>query len=136
MKQEKSCGAIIANPTDSNQILLIQHKNGKHWAFPKGHMEPGETEEQTALREIREETGLSVSLDTDFRTIVTYSPKEQVMKDVVYFAAVAQSTNTAPQPEEVLQIQWCPLEAAIKQITFEGDRHVLEEYISYTMQKK
>ena len=68
MKMEKSCGAIVARQTDTGrEILLIRHVNGGHWAFPKGHVEENETEEQTALREILEETGLSVTLDTGFR---------------------------------------------------------------------
>ena len=53
--------------------------------FPKGHMEPGETEEETAKREIREETGLLVRLDPGFRRSVRYSPKPGVDKDVIYF---------------------------------------------------
>ena len=88
MKKEISCGAVIARQTDAGcEILLIRHANGGHWAFPKGHVEGNETEAETALREIREETGLSVTLDTNFRTVVTYSPKPGVMKDVIYFAA-------------------------------------------------
>ena len=66
MKTEKSCGAVVLRKNQGRlQVLLIKHINGGHWAFPKGHVEPGETEEQTALREIKEETGLSVTLDTD-----------------------------------------------------------------------
>ena len=88
MKKEISCGAVIARQTENGrEILLIRHVNGGHWAFPKGHMEGNETESETALREIREETGLTVTLDTGFRAVVTYSPKPDVMKDVIYFAA-------------------------------------------------
>ena len=58
MKKEKSCGAVVYRETGEQiEILLIRHKNGGHWAFPKGHVEKKETEEDTALREIREETG-------------------------------------------------------------------------------
>ena len=68
MKKEKSCGAIVYRQRDSwVEVLLICHKNGGHWAFPKGHVEKQETEEETALREIREETGLTVKLNTAFR---------------------------------------------------------------------
>ena len=75
---------------------MIKHKNGGHWAFPKGHVEKKETEPETALREIKEETGLKVELDTGFREMVTYSPKPNVMKDVIYFAAKAKKGQRPP----------------------------------------
>ena len=59
MKYEKSCGAIIF---DKDKILVIQQKEG-HWGFPKGHVEEGETEVETAIREIKEETNLDVNED-------------------------------------------------------------------------
>ena len=97
MKKEISCGAVIARQTENGrEILLIRHVNGGHWAFPKGHMEGNETESETALREIREETGLTVTLDTGFRAVVTYSPKPGVMKDVIYFAAGIHRRRSAP----------------------------------------
>ena len=72
MKKEKSCGAVVYRMEDgSPEILLIKHRNGGHWAFPKGHVEKNETESETALREIQEETGLAVDLDTGFRETVT-----------------------------------------------------------------
>lgn len=132
MKQEKSCGAVIYRLTgEYGEVLLIKHKNGGHWAFPKGHVEPGETEEETALREIREETGLSVRLDTDFRRTVTYSPKARVIKEVVYFGAEPVEGIPVAQPEEVLELQWAALKKAPNMITFENDRKILEEFIRY-----
>ena len=77
MMHEKSCGAIVYRKYHGNtEILLIKHINSGHWSFPKGHVEEGETEEETAKREIMEETGIDVNLDTTFREIVTYSPKK------------------------------------------------------------
>ena len=112
MKKEKSCGAVVCRKGENGlEILLIQHKNGGHWAFPKGHVEKKETEEETALREIKEETGLKVALDTAFRKMVTYSPKPGVMKDVIYFAAKAKKDSARPQPEEVLELCWKSPEA-------------------------
>ena len=61
MLREKSCGALVVrrDEEDGKQyLLMIRHKLGGHRSFPKGHMEPGETESQTAEREILEETGL------------------------------------------------------------------------------
>ena len=61
MIREKSCGALVyRKKQDKVELLLIKHRNGGHWSFPKGHVESGENEYQTALREIKEETGLDL----------------------------------------------------------------------------
>ena len=60
MSYEKSCGAVVFRKYHGNiELLLIKHVVGGHWSFPKGHVEAGESERQTALREVREETGLT-----------------------------------------------------------------------------
>ena len=88
MKKEKSCGAVVYRQGETGvEVLIIKHKNGGHWAFPKGHVEKKETEPETALREIKEETGLKVELDTGFREMVTYSPKPNVMKDCLLYTS-------------------------------------------------
>ena len=54
MKREKSCGSVILRREGSRFLtLLVQNRNGGHWAFPKGHMEGEETEKETAVREVR-----------------------------------------------------------------------------------
>ncbi len=124
MRKEKSCGALVVRRgEDQPQILLIKH-NGGHWAFPKGHVEAGETEEQTALREVREETGLDVKLDTRYREMVTFSPAPRTMKDVVYFAATVVSGKERPQLSEVSDVRWVPFSEAERYITFDNDRHL------------
>lgn len=132
MKKEVSCGAVIARRTETGrEILLICHANGGHWAFPKGHVEANETETETALREIREETGLAVTLDTGFRTVVTYSPKPGVMKDVIYFAAELAGGDEKMQAEEVTGMRWVAPDDAASLITYENDRNVLAQYRAY-----
>ena len=126
MKTEKSCGAVVFRKNGNNtRILLIKHANGGHWAFPKGHVENGETEEETALREIMEETGLAVTLDTDYRKVVTYSPRRDVVKDVVYFVAVADSEKTVAQEGEISRIQWVDMQTAVEHVSYENDKKVL-----------
>lgn len=91
MLHEKSCGAIVYRKFHGNtEILLIKHINSGHWSFPKGHVEAGETEVQTAHREILEETSIDVIIDPTFRETVTYSPKKDTIKVVVYFLAESQ----------------------------------------------
>ncbi len=132
MKREKSCGAVIYRRNEGRvEVLLIRHKNGGHWAFPKGHVEKQETEKETAKREIREETGLKVKLETGFRESVTYSPKPNVMKDVIYFAARVESGKTKAQPEEVLDIRWEDEEHAMELVTFSNDREILRSFFRY-----
>ena len=127
MRTEKSCGAVVFRNKNNNiQVLLIRHLNGGHWAFPKGHVEKGETEEQTALREILEETGLAVYLDNRYRQVVSYSPKKDVVKDVVYFVATAPSdAATVAQEEEISQIVWVDMHQAADYVSFDNDKKVL-----------
>lgn len=136
MKTEKSCGAVVLRKNEGRlQVLLIKHVNGGHWAFPKGHTEAGESEEQTALREIKEETGLSVTLDTHYRKTVTYSPKKDVIKDVIYFVARAQREDAVPQESEISRIKWVDADKAADFVSFENDKVVLLGAVEYYLNR-
>lgn len=136
MKQEKSCGAVIVTKeTEEPKFLLIKHHNGGHWAFPKGHVEGNETEEETALREIMEETRLTVELDTQFRHVVRYSPYEGTVKDVIYFMAYASEQEIHKQDEEVLDSSWSNFEEALALVTYENDRTILQAAKDYLTKK-
>ncbi|MGI6269609.1 MAG: bis(5'-nucleosyl)-tetraphosphatase [Candidatus Howiella sp.] len=136
VKREKSCGAVVFRLTSGKiEVLLINHVNGGHWAFPKGHVEGVESEEETALREILEETGLTVRLDTGFRQSVVYSPAAGVEKEVVYFAAFADESRPVRQECEVNEIRFLPVQAALKQITYANDRKILAAAADYLSRK-
>ena len=122
MKKEKSCGCIVINSSD--EVLLIQHNAG-HWDFPKGHVEDGETEVQTAIREVKEETNIDVEVDEAYRYSTKYSPKEDVVKEVIYFLAKNISDNKQAQLEEVSEVKWFAMEDAINKITFDNSREIL-----------
>lgn len=134
MRKEKSCGALVVRRGEYElELLLIKH-NGGHWAFPKGHVEVGETEEQTACREVQEETGLTVKLDTRYREMVTFSPAPRTLKDVVYFAATVVSGIEIPQLSEVSDVRWVPFSEAEHYITFENDRHLFRKLQEFILQ--
>ena len=122
MKQEKSCGCIVIN--EKNEVLLIHHNSG-HWDFPKGHVEDGETEVETAIREVKEETGIDVKVNEKFRYTIVYSPKENIIKEVVFFLATNISNNKNPQLEEVSEVQWVEYNEALKIITYDDTRELL-----------
>lgn len=130
--KEKSCGAIICHRDGEKiQILILKHRLGGHWSFPKGHVENAETERETALREVREETGLHIRLLDHFRERVSYSPKPGVDKDVVYFLGYAEDKHTIMQKEEVSEIRWVDLARAHEFLTYYNDRQLLRSARKY-----
>ena len=131
MEREKSCGALVFRlPEDVTEptppdILLIRHRKGGHWSFPKGHVEEGESERQTALREVCEETGLKIKLISGFRHSVEYAPKPGVQKQVVYFLGYEIGGKLHPQEEEISELRWFSLPEALRRITYDNDIHLM-----------
>ena len=123
---EKSCGGVVFTRRDGIiHYVIIRHLGG-HWGFPKGHMEPGETECQTALREIHEEVGLHCTLLEGFRREIQYAlPKKSTVKQVVYFLAEYEGQNLRPQPEEIAQIALLPYEQTLEQLTHQQSKNIL-----------
>lgn len=125
---EKSCGGIIFYKTRQNtKILLVKNNNGRYWSFPKGHIEDGETEEETAVREIKEETGLDVTLINGFREISEYCPFGKIRKRVVFFLARAFTDNVRIQEEEIDSYIWVDLQQARKLCTYDNDLRIIEK---------
>ena len=135
MMSEKSCGAIVYTYVNGERLYLVEQMLGGHWGVPKGHVEANENEKETALREIKEEVGLDVIIDSGFRTINTYSPKDGVIKDVVYFVAFSKSMDTTMQVAEVKDIKWVKLKEAIDLIEFPSMQEILimaDNYLNKT----
>lgn len=129
MEYERSCGAVVYTViNDTVKYVLIQSIKGD-WGFPKGHMEKGETEEQTALREIYEEVGLKVNILGGFKTEVEYPlpDKENVMKQAVYFCAEYQGQEIKALESEVSKTALASYEEAMKLFNFESSKRILQE---------
>ena len=129
MQHEKSCGAVVFTRTDKGvKYLLIANLKGIY-GFPKGHVEAGETEEQTALREIREETSLRVTLVPGFRAVDEHliPEKQDTMKQIVYFLAEYEGQEVAYQKEELSGAYLVSYEEAMGMFQFESSRRILTE---------
>lgn len=128
MKQEKSCGAIVyRRMAGKTQLLLIRHRFSEYWSFPKGHVEEGEHENETALREVKEETGLDISLQKGFRESVEYCPSSDVKKQVVYFLGVPCGGRLCRQESEVGGVRWLEIGRAFGEVTFDNDKMLIRK---------
>ena len=109
MKYEKSCGAVIFRKTRGKYaVLLIKNRYADFWSFPKGHVEDGENEYQTAIREVKEETGIDIKIENGFRMESVYliGKKKNIEKKVVYFASLTTRAYVEPQAEEISAFHW------------------------------
>jgi bis(5'-nucleosidyl)-tetraphosphatase len=121
MAQEFSFGIIpLRQRRGQWEVLLIQHQAG-HWAFPKGHAEPGETPQQAAVRELQEETGLLItkylSEEPISESYFFFSKGQRIHKTVQYFLAHVTG-KVQIQEAEIINSQWLPIQHAAGFITF------------------
>ena len=120
---EKSCGAIIFN---EGKVLVVKQTSG-FYGFPKGHVEIGETEKETATRETKEETGLDIKIISDKRYTQSYIVKENVHKDVVFFIAKLENNNEKRQVEEIEEILWIDINEVENILTYDSLKELWKE---------
>lgn len=130
IKKETSCGGVVYRKKDSFEFLVLKHQAG-HYAFPKGHMEKGETKKETAIREIKEETGIDVELDENFVEKTVYSPKENVLKEVYFFLAKEIGGELNPQEKEIQSMEWLKYDEAYEILTHDRDKEILRRANDY-----
>ena len=92
---EKSAGAVIYKIKNDEPVFIITYSKKNYPGFPKGHIEKGETEEIAAIREIKEEVGLNVTLKPNFKTSISYTIFDtNIQKEVVFFLAEIGENET------------------------------------------
>ncbi len=131
---EMSCGAVVFARYNGNiQYVIIRSQSGIY-GFPKGHIEQGETQRETALREILEETGLSVNLIDGFKAEDCYSyvdDGEERRKQVIYFLATYSDQAPIVQETEIAGIHLMDFKTAMKALQFESTRKILTQAHSF-----
>ncbi len=137
MTVEKSCGAVVFTKENGCiRYVVIESKEGI-LGFPKGHVEGNESEKETALREVLEETGLNVKIIENFRREDIYSfrrKRDTVIKNVVYFLAEYSNQTLVPQKTELNDIYLMDYEKALKSFQFENSKKILTEAHRYVGQ--
>ena len=136
MAYEKSCGCVIYRIADEMRVLVIKQARNGNWSFPKGHVEDGETETETALREVLEEVGLKIKITDGFRETIHYNPRANINKDVVYFVSESKTGRVKLQKEEVADYKWVRPEHALKILSFVNDKEVLKKALKFIENNK
>jgi len=133
MVYEKSCGFVVCSGQRGLRTYLVIRAANGEYGFPKGHVEGDETEYETAVRELKEETNLEVRIIEGFRRLIEYPfpRKPGVMKQSVYFLGRCTAEHIICQETEVAQAMFVPLEQALALLSFEDTRRILKEADAY-----
>ena len=131
---ESSCGAVVfRNDNSDKKYLLIRNKRSAHWGFPKGHIEPGENHEQTAIREVLEETGINIKILPGFKKCSEYTIQGRIEKSVSIFLAETDDVEYTIQAEEIEECGWFSYSDAIKTLNYDNDKRILEQARQYLL---
>jgi 8-oxo-dGTP pyrophosphatase MutT (NUDIX family) len=132
-EHEVSAGGLVVSSLDLNaQALLISRYDRRHrliWSFPKGHIEAGETDRETAVREVNEETGIIAEViqalgEIDFWFMVE---GRRIHKTVHHFLLVQRGGELSDSDPEVESVEWFPLDRVHSQLAYSDERNLLRK---------
>lgn len=130
-----SAGGVVCrrNPAGQLEVVLIATQGGERWGLPKGLVEKGESLEETALREVREETGLEAEILERLEPIEYWfwwdedGQKVRYHKKVYFFLMAYRSGDVAQHDFEVEDVRWFPIDQAIERASYRTEREVLQQ---------
>ena len=122
-------GIVIDKETGTPRVLLVHRPSYDDWSFPKGKLDPGESIEEAALREVREETGLDCRITRKFATLrYRYRRRKEGrlrLKAVHYFLMERVRGDIQAAGEEVDRAEWFDFDEAAGRLSYEQDRKLL-----------
>jgi len=130
MKQLYSAGIITYTIENENILYLLLHYESGHWDLPKGKIEPGETKQQAALRELMEETGLTAELDNDFEETIKYiftDYDKQLAQKIVYFFVGRATSKEVKLSDEHIGYKWLPYKETIELLTYDNAKKLVKK---------
>lgn len=130
--EDKSYGIIAVH---NDKFLLLKQNKG-HWGFPKGHKEGNETDQESALRELKEETGITHCLLSNFPPIsedyfLVNEGKPDWHKVVQYFVGFVENEDVSIQKTEIMDYKWATFNEALETLTYDNNKKVLQKVQEY-----
>lgn len=130
-REQTSAGGVVVRHDDGLQICLINPAGRRVWGLPKGGVEPGETLGETALREVREETGIEASLEGELGSIdywfYSRESRVRIHKTVHYFLMRAGGGDVSGHDHEVSEARWLSVSAALDIMSYPNEREIVRK---------
>ncbi len=128
-------GVVLAELRPDALVALVAHRSVRgslQWTLPKGAREEGETVTETALREVREETGMTGELIEQLGEVRYWYQRDgrKIPKLVTFFLFEYRSGSDADHDSEVEEVRWLPLEEAALQLSYKGEREMVRRALS------
>jgi 8-oxo-dGTP pyrophosphatase MutT (NUDIX family) len=131
--EETSAGGLVVDRSDAGEaraalIGSIDRRGRLLWSLPKGHVEAGETNEDAAVREVEEETGISGRVVAPLGTIDFWFVAEgrRIHKPVHHFLMLAEGGELSADDIEVEQVEWVPLDQLSERLAYADERRLVE----------
>ena len=132
---EVSAGGVVVRGDEVAVIVPTRRAadGRKVLALPKGHVDPGETPEQAAQREVREEAGIDATLVTQLGEVRYWYQRDgrRIPKLVSFFLFDFAGGDVADHDHEVEVARWIPLEDALRDLTYKGEREMVERAVGF-----
>jgi len=135
LQREVSAGGVVYRRGTSGdfEVVLVRPAGRDSWVLPKGHLEPGESVAEAAMREAREETGLEVSIAQPLGEVAYFfshradnNPPIRIFKRVHFFLMNCTGGDTFRHDHETEEVRWLKIADALKMVSHENERNLLE----------
>ncbi len=133
-REQTSSGGVVVRDDDGLQVCLINPAGRRVWGLPKGGVEPGESHEDAALREVREETGIEAELDSRIGAIdywfYSRESRVRIHKTVHYFLMRASGGDVAGHDHEVSEARWLSVSGALDLMSYPNEREIVRKAVA------